>query len=175
MRRFGLFHQLDFLVLDLEDRRLAGVDFVGERAVFLILPGLELLVGIPGDHLLFAVDFQLEIFAGRFDLFDTEFGILQLGLDRGGFGLECLPLRLDAGQLALLPADFLVAVLQDQQLFNRFLHVRNSNKEAGYPASGHKSTRGISKRSRPRVVRQPLVRKEPFNGQVLLFCPRCAS
>ena len=143
LRRLRLFHQLDFLVLDLEDRCLARVDFVGQRAVFLVLAGLELLVGVPDDHLLLGLDFQLQVFAGGFDLLDPQLGILQLGLRGGGLGLERLPLRLDARQFALLPANLLVAVLQNQQFFNRVKHVRNSNSDAGYLPCPLKSTSGI--------------------------------
>ena len=64
-------------------------------------------------------------------------------LGRGGFGVEHLTLRFNARQFALLSADLPVAVLQDQEFFNRFKHVGSLSQPAGYPAFRHKSTRGI--------------------------------
>ena len=82
MRRFRLLHQLDFLVFDLEDVRLARVDLVRQGAVFLVLPGLELLIGILDNQLLLGLDFQFQIFAPGFDLFHPEFGLFQARLAR---------------------------------------------------------------------------------------------
>src|SRR5512138_2235333 len=42
---FGLLHQLYLAILNLENLVFAGINFVGESAVFLVFAGLELLVG----------------------------------------------------------------------------------------------------------------------------------
>ena len=106
LRRLGLLHQLDLLVFDLEDVRLARLDFVGQRAVFLVLPGLELLVGIADDQLLLGFDLQFQVFAVGLDLLDAQLGMLQRRLGGGGLGLERLPLRFDVGQFALSRGGF---------------------------------------------------------------------
>ena len=46
LRGLGLLHQLNFLILDFGDVGLAGVNFVGEGAIFLVLARLQLLVGV---------------------------------------------------------------------------------------------------------------------------------
>src|ERR1017187_4424493 len=148
LRRLRLLHKLDFPVLDLEDRRLAGIDFVRQRAVFLVLSRLELLIAVADNHLLLALDFQFQVFPGGFDLLDAELGILKFGLGGSCLGLERLTLRLDAGQLPLLLPDSSVPVLQDQQFFNHFMHSSNSNYAAGYPPPRLKSTYGDRKSTR---------------------------
>jgi len=82
----GLFHQADFHILDFEDGLFGHFDLVGQSFVFLVLAGLELLVGVLFDLRFFGFDVQFEAFPLGFDLFDAEFGRVKLGLGGGGFG-----------------------------------------------------------------------------------------
>ena len=69
---------------------LHSVDFVGERAVFLVLARLQLLVGVFLDLRFLRLDVEFEPFAVGLDLFDAVFGGVELALGawrpwRGGF------------------------------------------------------------------------------------------
>ena len=65
LQGFGLFHQIQLAVFQFGDVLLAGVNFVGQGAIFLVLFGLELLQGVALDLLLARLGLQLELFCGR--------------------------------------------------------------------------------------------------------------
>ena len=101
LRRLGLLHQLDFLVLDFGDVGLARVNFVGQRAVFLVLARLQLLVGVFLDLRFLRFDVEFEPFAVGLDLFDAVFGGFELRLGGGGPGAEGFAFRADVGEFLL--------------------------------------------------------------------------
>ena len=83
MRGLGLLHQLNFLILDFCDFLFAVVNFVGERAVFLVLAGLQLLVGVFFNLRFFRLDIEFELFAFGLDVLDAALGGFELRLGDG--------------------------------------------------------------------------------------------
>ena len=120
LRRFRLLHQSDFLILDLGDVRLAGVNFVGKGLVFLVLARLQLLVGVLGDLGLFGFHVEFEPFPVGFDLPHPLLARLQIGLRARSLVLEGLPFGFDVSEFRLQPADFTVAILQNEEFLNGF-------------------------------------------------------
>ena len=59
---------------------LQPFNFVGQRAVFLVLARLELLERVFFDQLFLGLDFKFEFLAAGFYLFDFVFGALQTAL-----------------------------------------------------------------------------------------------
>src|ERR1035438_5702428 len=89
----GLFHQNDFLILNLRDVGLARFDFVGERAILLVLARQKLLVGVFLDLRFFPFNVEFELFAVGLDLFDAGPGGFELRLGGRGFGAEGFAFR----------------------------------------------------------------------------------
>jgi len=89
---FGLFHEIELTVFDLEDGSLAGVDLVREGAVLVVLAGLVLLELVLLDLLALADHLELELFPFGFELADSL---------PGGIGGVSGLFRLGSGQSAL--------------------------------------------------------------------------
>ena len=119
----ALLHDFDFPVFDFKNRLFAGFDFVSQGAIFLVLAGLELLVGVAFDLLLPGFDFQFQRFSARFKFLDLVLGGVELSLRPGSPGLEHLTLRLNPGEFPLQLSDLPVPVLKNQELFNNIQHV----------------------------------------------------
>ena len=111
LRDFGLFHQNDFRVLDLEDDFLGHLDLVGERLVFLVLARLQLLVGVFLDLRFLGLNFQVALLAFGFDLLDAIFGGVELDLGGGGPAAQGFAFRPDLGEFLLHAVNFAVAIL----------------------------------------------------------------
>ena len=111
LRRLGLFHQNNFGVLNLKDDFLGHLDFVGERLIFFILARLQLLVEVLLNLRLFAFDFEVALFAFRFDLFYAQLRRFERGLGAGGLGLERFAFGADVGQFLGDTVQFPVAIL----------------------------------------------------------------
>ena len=111
MHLLGLFHQNDFLILNLRDVGLARFDFVGERAVFLVFARLKLLVGVFLDLLFLHPNVEFEPFAVGLDLFDAGLGGFELRLGGRRFGAEGFAFRADVSEFLLNAVNFAVAVL----------------------------------------------------------------
>ena len=141
LRLLALFHQLKLFVFEHHDRRFAGVDFMRQRPVFLVLAGLKLLICVAGDLFLFAFDFQLKLLARGLDLFHTQLGLIKAGGGRRHFRLENLALRFDVSEFPFDAADISISVLQDKQLFDGFEHVTVSLSAPNYQITPTRSTR----------------------------------
>ena len=115
---------------------------MGQGAIFLILAGLELLVGIARDELLLGFDFKLQSFAVGFKPLHQGLSILESRLRLGCPGLINTPFWSDSGQLPIEAADFSVTVLEDEQFFDDFKHVRAvlSSARQGYRPRDSEST-----------------------------------
>ena len=111
LRRLALFHQNNLLILDFDDGLLAQLDFMGERAILLVLARLQLLIGVSLDLRFLLLDIEFEPFAVGLDLFAAKFGGVQLRLRRRGLGAEGFTFRPDMFQLLFDAADLPVAFL----------------------------------------------------------------
>jgi hypothetical protein len=122
LSQFDLFHEFEFLVFDLADGVAGGVDFVGEGAVFLVLFGLVLLEGVAFDLFLFGLDVELEFFAGGFEFHDAVAGGFGVGFGLVGSGEGEGALWGQRGEFSAQLGDSAVAVLEDQEVFQRGEH-----------------------------------------------------
>jgi hypothetical protein len=107
----GLFHELELAVFQVADGFFAGLDFVGEGAVFLVFAGLELLDGIFVDLLFFGFGFQLEFASFGFDFFEVGPGSIEGGLGLADTMLDGPAFRVDVVEFGLDPENFAVAIL----------------------------------------------------------------
>ncbi len=122
LRGLGLFHELELLVVEFYDGFLAAVNFMGQRAVFLVLLRLKLLQRVFFNLRLLGFDFQFQLLAVGLDMLHAVLGGIQSGLGTGGAGTDHLALRRNAGELALHLEDVAVAILKHEKLFDGIKH-----------------------------------------------------
>src|SRR5208283_5959636 len=121
---------------------LARVNLVGQRAVFLVLARLQLLVGVAFDLLLLRFDIEFEPFAVGLDLSGARLEGFELALGGGGLGAKTFAFGAEMGEFSLHATNFLVAVLQQQQLLNRLQHCRLETSRRNTP-SQFRRTMGV--------------------------------
>ena len=107
----SLFHERNFLVFDFENGLLAQVNFMRQRAVFLVLASLKLLIGVLGNEIFLGLDFQFQFLAAGFNASGLVPGSFQRRLRMSGLGLEGLPFGFNVPQLSLHAPNLAVAVL----------------------------------------------------------------
>ena len=84
---------------------------MSQRAVFLVLARLKLLVGVFFNLLFLHSNVELQPFAVGFDLFDAGPGGFELHLGGRGFAVVGFAFGTDLGEFLLNAVNFAVAVL----------------------------------------------------------------
>ncbi len=123
----SLFHEVELFVLQFADGLFAILDLISESLVFLVLLGLQLLLGILGDLIVLGGDLVFEVLALGFDLVGLGLGVVENGLALGHFGAHGGALGFHGVQFRLGLVDLLVAFLKDEEFFDDFEHVDLEN------------------------------------------------
>ena len=90
---FELLHEIQLSILKSHDGLFGGLNFMGERRVFFILAGLELLLSVAGDRISLAACLDLERSFLYFDFLGADPCALELssGLRDLLFARSCAP------------------------------------------------------------------------------------
>ncbi len=124
LRLLSFFHEFDFAILNLRDLALHPSNLLPESLEFLVFASLKLLSPKLGDGVLARLDFKLQFLSLQFKLPSTMANLLQIGAPVRGGLLQALLFERHRCEFCFQLSQFLISILEDEQLFNLRKHSR---------------------------------------------------